>query len=71
MIEKVGKFSIVLERGCWVCNICRKGTYTQKISHKCNSAPHFLGTSEITRIDDLTLQERNKVKKFLKSLRKK
>ena len=48
MSNEVGKYIIV--RRAWICNICFKPTYTNKITHKCANAPHYLGNVQIARI---------------------
>ncbi len=44
----IGQYKIV--RTGWACNICGHMTYTDKITHQCSRAPHFMGDENITVI---------------------
>lgn len=61
MAREVGNYYII--RAAWLCNICFKPTFKNKVTHKCRSAPHYLGSVQIARIPKKKL---NKVLKVLK-----
>ena len=44
----IGQYKIV--RSGWRCNLCGHMTYTDKITHKCGKAPHFMSHEEIAII---------------------
>ena len=62
----INKFSIV-ELKCWICNICGKATYANKVNHKCWFVPPILSVSKLIRINNLDLKRR-RAKKFLTDL---
>ncbi len=65
-MEEVGKYFVTLGRYAWICNKCRKPTFTNKIKHKCNSAPHWFGSKEKEVV--LTKVQHDKLNNYLKRL---
>lgn len=72
-MNETGQYNIAFERCCWVCNVCGKAFYKDDCP-RCKRHPaasRFLGSNTLVKVDNLTLGEQQKVRKFLKNLRKK
>ena len=68
-MEKLGSYSLELVRHGYFNNIDHHALYNNKTKHHKNGV-YFYGSNSILKIKNLTLKQRQKIKRFFNTLKK-